>query len=1150
MRKLKLFALFAAMMFATSMWGQAGETEGPWTWMDMHSGCCDRTANYSISFNGLNNSHWGNINFWNDNDGIGYTLKGSSSNNQKNGIFSTYYIDRNLESYSRQVLTWKYKVGSKGTKHYSNTCLYALQGTYQQINALTVDFTEDFNDQTGAANRIAQYRNTSYNKAYTGELTKTFEFDNRSGSAATTKSWCLLLTHVVSSADGMSNLSEWGAFLNVSYTWNTYYYKYVTYNGNGSTSGSMNQQTIENSGNLTANAFSRTGYTFDGWSTTQNGNKAYDNQGAISATASSKGNVTLYARWTANKYTVTLDRQGATTGSTSATATYAAAMPNITVPTRAGYTFNGYFTGTNGSGTKYYNANGSSAKNWDKTANTTLYAYWTLNTYTITYNLDGGAVTPANPTSYTVETNNFTLNNPTKYMYFFAGWTGSNGTTPQEVVTIAKGSTGNKNYTANWTLDTRLANLVDLYNALGSEVWTGYGAATGVISYSRGSQPESFGAEFMGGTFHIDLPFDAFTSAEKVENTDGSVTYTLNAILPPVTGMASETFHVTMKDGKITGLDSENAGIEMAKSSEISDWAALQEAMNAGGVIKLAADITAAATDAALVVPAGKTVVLELEGHAINRALAAAAADGSVIINNGTLAIMGNGQIKGGNTTGNGGGILNNANLTVYGGEITGNKAKGLGGGVYNTAANSATEGFWMTGGLIKGNTALNNPAIGGEVSFNSLVNVQVNEAGKTLSAKTAIAGLKKYDYIQPVMMDPEKFALLSELHEALGTEVWTGYGTATGVISYSRGDEPNEFKAVFMGGTYSVDLPFGDVISINKVANTDGSFTYTMVANVPPVTGLETETVQVTIKDGQITGLASENAGVEMSKESNEPLTSWSALKAAMQNGGVIKLTQDYLAGGNDQALVVPAGKTVVLELNGHNIDRALESAVADGSVIVNNGTLAIMGEGLIKGGNTTGKGGGILNNGALTLYGGEITGNRASAGAGVFNNKVNTETEGFWMTGGLIQGNTANSYPAIGGEVYFNRLAVVQINADGRTASPAMVMQQLAILSYIQPVMPTNIEGLGKPTIMVNYLGGENNEQFDHEVAELVSHDAPAIDGFTFLRWEFVGGRLDAGIKLQPVYHINGEDRPAEVTVGDYTMQRRGDVNEYIIK
>ena len=361
------------MMIASSMWGQAGETEGPWTWMDMRSGCCDRTMNYSIAFNGLNNSHWGNITFWNDNDGIGYTVKGTSANQQKNGVFSTYYIDQNLESYSKKVLTWKFKVGSKDTKHYSNTALYALQGTWQQINALTVDFTEEYNNQAGSSYLIGRYRNTSYNKAYTGEITKTFAFDNSTGGSQATKSWCLLLTHVASSGDGMSDIHEWGAFLNVSYTWNTYYYKYVTYNGNGSTSGSMSAQTIENSGKLTNNAFSRTGYTFDGWATSATGNKAYDNQGDISATSGSKGNVTLYARW------------------------------NVV-------------------------------------------------NYTIGYTLNGGSVS-GNPANYNVETASFTLVNPTRAGYTFSGWTGSNGNTPQTTVTIAKGSTGDKTYTANWAIN-------------------------------------------------------------------------------------------------------------------------------------------------------------------------------------------------------------------------------------------------------------------------------------------------------------------------------------------------------------------------------------------------------------------------------------------------------------------------------------------------------------------------------------------------------------------------------------------------------------------------------------------------------------------------------------------------------------------------
>ena len=72
-------------------------------------------------------------------------------------------------------------------------------------------------------------------------------------------------------------------------------------------------------------------------------------------------------------------------------------------------------------------------------------------TYTITYNLDGGTVT-GNPTSYT-STDTITLNNPNKEGYVFKGWTGSNGTTPSTTVTIPAGSTGNKEYTANWEVE-------------------------------------------------------------------------------------------------------------------------------------------------------------------------------------------------------------------------------------------------------------------------------------------------------------------------------------------------------------------------------------------------------------------------------------------------------------------------------------------------------------------------------------------------------------------------------------------------------------------------------------------------------------------------------------------------------------------------
>ena len=74
--------------------------------------------------------------------------------------------------------------------------------------------------------------------------------------------------------------------------------------------------------------------------------------------------------------------------------------------------------------------------------------------YPINYSLNGGVVTPSNPNSYTWETAEFTLNNPTKTGYTFTGWTGSNGNTPQTTVTILTHSHGAKNYTANWTANT------------------------------------------------------------------------------------------------------------------------------------------------------------------------------------------------------------------------------------------------------------------------------------------------------------------------------------------------------------------------------------------------------------------------------------------------------------------------------------------------------------------------------------------------------------------------------------------------------------------------------------------------------------------------------------------------------------------------
>ena len=107
------------------------------------------------------------------------------------------------------------------------------------------------------------------------------------------------------------------------------------------------------------------------------------------------------------------------------------------------------------------------------------------NRYSITYDLAGGTLPEgqSNPDTYTDLTATFTLNNPTRPGYIFAGWTGSNGDTPQTTVTIEHGSEGDRSYTANWerlpryyTFDSETGELALLWgefnegNKWGSEV--------------------------------------------------------------------------------------------------------------------------------------------------------------------------------------------------------------------------------------------------------------------------------------------------------------------------------------------------------------------------------------------------------------------------------------------------------------------------------------------------------------------------------------------------------------------------------------------------------------------------------------------------------------------------------------------------------
>ena len=187
----------------------------------------------------------------------------------------------------------------------------------------------------------------------------------------------------------------------------------VTFDSNGGSS--VQSQNVRVGATATQPATpTRTGYTFQGWYTAKNGGTRYDFDKAVT------GDITLYAHWTVNTYTLTFDGNGGNPAETTRTVQYGNQYGTLPTPTRTGYTFAGWYTAKNG-GTKVTPTTTMGA------ANTTVYAYWTVNSYTLTFDGNGGRPTE---TSRTVQYGSqySTLPTATRTGYTFQGWyTAKNG---------------------------------------------------------------------------------------------------------------------------------------------------------------------------------------------------------------------------------------------------------------------------------------------------------------------------------------------------------------------------------------------------------------------------------------------------------------------------------------------------------------------------------------------------------------------------------------------------------------------------------------------------------------------------------------------------------------------------------------------------
>ena len=187
----------------------------------------------------------------------------------------------------------------------------------------------------------------------------------------------------------------------------------VTFDSNGGSS--VQSQNVRVGATATQPATpTRTGYTFQGWYTAKNGGSKYDFGQAVT------GDITLYAHWTVNTYTLTFDGNGGNPAETTRAVQYGNQYGTLPTPTRTGYTFAGWYTAKNG-GTKVTPTTTMGA------ANTTVYAYWTVNSYTLTFDGNGGRPTE---TSRTVQYGSqySTLPTATRTGYTFQGWyTAKNG---------------------------------------------------------------------------------------------------------------------------------------------------------------------------------------------------------------------------------------------------------------------------------------------------------------------------------------------------------------------------------------------------------------------------------------------------------------------------------------------------------------------------------------------------------------------------------------------------------------------------------------------------------------------------------------------------------------------------------------------------
>ena len=235
----------------------------------------------------------------------------------------------------------------------------------------------------------------------------------------------------------------------------------VSYNANGGSGAPSSQTKIKDTTlTLSTQKPTRDGYTFLGWATSSSAISAqYQPGGSYTSNAS----VTLYAVWRAQTYTISYDANGGSGAPAAQTKAFGYALALSTqVPTRSGYAFLGWATSSSATSAQY-----QPGDIYSTNANLKLYAVWKTQTYTVSYNANGGSGAPVAQTKTHDVALKLSTQQPTHDGYTFLGWaTSSSATSAQYQPGGSYTSNANVTLYAVWQKNAPVTYTI-LYNANG-----------------------------------------------------------------------------------------------------------------------------------------------------------------------------------------------------------------------------------------------------------------------------------------------------------------------------------------------------------------------------------------------------------------------------------------------------------------------------------------------------------------------------------------------------------------------------------------------------------------------------------------------------------------------------------------------------------